>query len=483
MPPVGDGAVVEACRQDNQSALRLASRAFSIRPTLPFLKMSFITRSRRRFALAPRSLCLLLLLLAVAMGATGLRALAAQVPPPGRLMMPPLAVPTADTTPGAGIQIYLLTMGPGDAVWEKFGHNAIWVRDPARGVDLAYNWGLFDFNESDFIPRFLKGSMRYWMEGIPAEPMIGFYARSDRSMWAQELELTPAEKLELVRFLEWNALDENRFYHYDYFLDNCSTRVRDALDRVLGGQIRAATDTVATGTSYRWHTRRLTQEELPIYTGMDIVLGQPGDREISEWAEFFLPMRLRAGIAKIAVTGADGVVRPLVKSEIQLYAATREAEASEPANLVLAYLALGVVLAAVIIALGVATDRGGRPPRVALAVIASIWSLVSGLIGTVMVLTWTLTDHTFMYRNENLLQFTPLSLLLVYLLPQLFLKERSPRLAFRVSAVVAALSILGFLIQLLPAFYQVNGEVIAMALPVHLALALVAWRLGDAAGA
>ena len=326
--------------------------------------------------------------------------------------------------------------------------------------------------------------MRYWMEGIPAEPMIGFYARSDRSMWVQELELTPAEKLELVRFVEWNALDENRFYHYDYFLDNCSTRVRDALDLVLGGRIKAVTDTVATGTSYRWHTRRLTQEELPIYTGMDIVLGQPGDREISEWAEFFLPMRLRASIASVTVTGVDGVVRPLVKSEMQLYAATRAAEASEPANLVLAYLTLGAVLAAIVVALGVAADRGGRSPRVALAVIASIWSLVSGLIGTVMVLTWTLTDHAFMYYNENLLQFTPLSLLLVYLLPRLFLKDRSPRLAFRVSAAVAALSLLGFVVQLLPSFYQVNGEVIAMALPVHLALALVAWRLGGgAAGA
>lgn len=445
--------------------------------------MACNTRLQRRLTVVQRSLRLLLLMLAASAGAAGLPALPAQGLPPGRLMMPPLPAPTSDTTPGAGIQIYLLTMGPGDAVWEKFGHNAIWVRDPARGVDLTYNWGLFDFNEADFIPRFLKGSMRYWMEGIPAEPMISFYARTDRSMWAQELELTPAEKLELVRFLEWNALDENRFYHYDYFLDNCSTRVRDALDRVLGGQISALTDTVATGTSYRWHTRRLTQEELPIYTGMDIVLGQPGDREISEWAEFFLPMSLRDGISRVSVTGADGVVRSLVKSEVQLYAAMRAPEASRPANLILAYLTLGAVLAAVIIALGVASDHGGRSPRVALAVIASIWSLMSGLVGTIMVLTWTLTDHTFMYRNENLLQFTPLSLLLVYQLPRLFLKERSSRLAVRVSATVAALSLSGFVAQLLPSFYQVNGEVIAMALPVHLALALVAWRLGDASGA
>lgn len=422
-------------------------------------------------------LALLLLLLAV-VGGGAVRPLAAQGLPPGGLPLPRMS---ADTTPGAGIRIYLLTMGPGDAVWEKFGHNALWVRDPARGIDLAYNWGLFDFNEADFIPRFLKGSMRYWMEGIPAEPMIAFYARSDRSVWAQELELTPAQKLELERFVEWNALDENRFYHYDYFLDNCSTRVRDALDRVLGGRIRAATDTIATGTSYRWHTRRLTQEELPIYTGMDLVLGQPGDREISAWAEMFLPMRLRDRIGSVTVPGADGVARPLVRNEVQLYSARRAPEASAPANLVLAYLALGAALAAAITALAVVSDRDGRGPRVALAVIGTLWSLLGGLLGTVMVLTWTATDHVFMYRNENLLQFTPLSLLLVFLLPRLFLSDRSPRLTWLVAAAVAALSTLGFALQLLPSFYQVNGEIIALALPVHLALAWAAWSAGRAA--
>ncbi|MHB1225669.1 MAG: lipoprotein N-acyltransferase Lnb domain-containing protein, partial [Gemmatimonadaceae bacterium] len=382
-------------------------------------------RPVRRPAVAAPVTRLLLVLLFAALASLGtVRTTHAQGLPPGGLALPPMPrspAPGADTTPGAGIRVYLMTMGPGDAVWEKFGHNALWIRDPSRGIDLAYNWGLFDFNEADFIPRFLKGSMRYWMEGIPAEPMIAFYARSDRSVWAQELELTPAQKLELVRFVELNALEENRFYHYDYFLDNCSTRVRDALDRALGGRIRATTDTIATGTSYRWHTRRLTQEELPIYTGMDLVLGQPGDREISAWAEMFLPMRMRDHLASVTVPGPDGVARPLVRSEVQLYAARRSPEATAPANLVLAYLALGTALAAVIAALGMAADRGGRGARVGLAVIGTMWGLVSGILGTIMVLTWAATDHSFMYRNENLLQFTPLSLLLAFLLPRLFL--------------------------------------------------------------
>ena len=276
--------------------------------------------------------------------------------------------------------------------------------------------------------------------------------------------------------MQWNALEENKHYHYDYYLDNCSTRVRDALDRVLGGAIRSATDTVATGTTYRWHTRRLTEGELPIYTGIDLVLGEPGDREISAWAEMFLPMRLRDRIANVRVTGDDGVSRPLVRREVALYTARRAPEAAAPSNLVAGYLAVGVALGLIIIVAGEAAARDSRGARAALAVTGTLWSLLAGLCGLIMTLTWTATDHVFMYRNENLLQFTPLSLLLVFLLPRLFLRGASARLAWWIAALVAALSVAGFVLQLLPAFVQVNGEIIALALPVHVALAWAAYR-------
>ena len=215
----------------------------------------------------------------------------------------PPAPPAVDTAlaPGAELTAYLVTMGPGDAVWEKFGHNALWIRDRARGTDVAYNWGIFDFDEADFIPRFLKGSMRYQMAGYPAVPMIEAYARTNRSVWVQELALTPAQRRELRAFVLWNERPENSAYTYNYYLDNCSTRVRDVLDRVLGGRLRAAYDTVSTGTTFRWHTRRLSQGELPIYTGMNVILGQPGDRPISAWQEMFLPMKLRDHVQALRV--------------------------------------------------------------------------------------------------------------------------------------------------------------------------------------
>ena len=380
------------------------------------------------------------------------------------------ATPTA-SEPGSTLSVYLMTMGPGDAVWEKFGHNAIWIRDTTRGIDAAYNWGLFDFDAVDFYPRFLKGSMLYWMEGYDGTGTVNAYASYNRSVWAQELALTPAQRQELLDFVRWNALPQNRYYYYDYFRDNCSTRVRDAIDRVLGGQLRAALDTTATGTTYRWHTRRLTQGSLPVYTGMDIVLGPRGDHPLSAWEEAFLPMSLRDHVRTLTVAGPDGTTVPLVRQEVELFTASRIPEPARPANLLPGFLALGVLVGGLFAYSARLTWRGRRSGRIGVATLGGLWGFLAGTIGTVMALSWTLTDHVFMYRNENLLQLSPLAFLLVPLCISLGLGGRRARLAWRVAAVLAALSLLGLVLQLVPGLDQGNGEVIALALPIHLGMA------------
>src|SRR5688500_9643595 len=262
--------------------------------------------------------------------------------------------------PGSELIVYHVIMGPGDAVWEKFGHNALWLRDTVAGTDIAYNWGVFDFTADDFIPRFLKGSMRYWVEAYPTRPMLDAYVQANRSIWAQELALTPAEKHALREFVQWNVLEENKYYTYDYYRDNCSTRVRDALDRVLGGRLRAASDTVPTGTTYRWHTRRLTRELPLIHAGIDIMLGQPTDRPISQWEEMFLPGHVQEYLRNFAVLEEDGSLRKLVVDERQIFQANRAAEPVEPPRSLPVFLAVGLGIAALIALTARRAARGGR---------------------------------------------------------------------------------------------------------------------------
>lgn len=384
--------------------------------------------------------------------------------------------PAADTgraEPGAELSVSLVTTGQGDEIWEKFGHSAIWIHDARTGTDVAYNWGLFDFAQPGFVRRFLRGQMLYWMAGLDEPEMVSQYVAANRSVWVQRLHLSPRQRQALRDFVEWNERPENRYYRYDYYRDNCSTRVRDALDRVLGGQIRAATDTVATGTTFRWHTRRLMTGDLAAYTGIELGLGQPGDRPISAWEEMFLPVPMHDMFNRLRVRDpATEESVPLVESDREVYDSTRPPESTGPPHWLMGYLIAGALLGAVFALLGYGAAAGDRAARVGLATLGSVWSLVIGLLGTALVFLWAFTDHVFTRWNENVLQANPLSLVLAVLIPLSLYKGWRGRSAMGVALTLAALSLTGLLLKALPWFDQVNGESIALLLPTHVGLVL-----------
>lgn len=385
--------------------------------------------------------------------------------------------PASTAEPDSDLTVYVMTFGPGRAVWERFGHNAIWIHDPGHGTDQAYNYGLFDFRQENFVLRFIRGQMWYWMAGFPSESYISQYEHDNRSVWVQELDIPPAARLELQRFLQWNALPEHRFYHYDYYRDNCSTRVRDAIDRVLGGTIRRQTLPLAAGTTYRFHTQRLTANDPLIYTGLLLALGEGVDRPISAWEEMFLPLSMREHLRKVTLAGPNGTTIPLVKSEQTIFESTAPLPPGAPPNWILGYLAIGLAIGVTAFALARGA-REGRGARVGFLALLGGWALVAGLAGLVLAGLWGFTDHVMAASNENLLQLNPLSLALIpFLARALKGNTRSAFLACGLAAGIAALSAIGLLVQLLPAFRQVNGPVIAFALPAHLGVAAALWSL------
>ncbi|HEU5304497.1 MAG TPA: DUF4105 domain-containing protein [Gemmatimonadales bacterium] len=369
--------------------------------------------------------------------------------------------PPTPASPPESLTVYLMTMGPGRRVWERFGHNAIWIHDPAAGTDKAYNYGLFDLRQDNFVLRFIQGRMWYWMQGFPAQSYVDLYRRANRSVWIQELDIPPASRRELQRFLEWNERPENRFYHYDYYRDNCSTRIRDALDRAIGGRIQESTGQRPTGKTYRFHTRRLTAADPLVYTGLLLALGQPVDRPISAWEEMFLPLALREHIRDITLV-QNGVEKPLVKSERTLFESSDPAPPDRPPFLLPYYLITGLVIGGAAFGAGRAS-KGNRAARLGLVVGSAVWALVVGIAGLVVAGLWAFTDHAAAYRNENLLQAS----FVVLLLPWWVRKGRGVTVAL----VVAALAALGLFLKLFPPFFQVNGEIIALALPAHLGVA------------
>ena len=372
--------------------------------------------------------------------------------------------------PGTDLTIYLMTMGYGDQIWERFGHNAIRVVDASRGTDSVYNWGTFDFKQPHFLRRFMTGNTLYWMRGEPFAETMATYRYLNRSVWQQELDLTAAQRAAVRDFIEWNARPENLFYRYDYYLDNCSTRVRDIIDRIVGGQLKMAIGDRLTNTTYRFHTQRLLQFDEPVALGTNIGLGENADRRITAWEESFLPTRLQEHVRSVQIREPDGSTHPLVKREQQLFAADRPSEPSAPPNEMIRNLAIGLGVALVLVLLAWSARGGARAARIAFTTLATIWTALNGILGAILIIGWTATRHVFMLHNENVLQFDVLSLALAIALPLAMGRRRAVGAARVLTALIAMIALVGFVMQALPWFNQVNGEVIALTLPAHLAL-------------
>ena len=386
-----------------------------------------------------------------------------------------LVVPAAlcAQAPRDSLVASVLTMGPGDEVFERFGHISIRLRDLRTGADTAYNWGMFSFDQPRFLQRFLTGDTRYWMEGFPAVPLIEWYRKSGRWVTEQELELTPAQADSLRRFIQWNALEEHKWYRYDYYRDNCSTRVRDALDMVLGGAFHRAVATHAHGVTHRSETLRLSAAYPALDVAMDFALGRRADSMMSAWEELFIPMRLRELIRDVRLQRDDGTIAPLVRAERALVLDDRYAERPAPPDLFWPLFAAGLGSASMVLLLGRLAARS-MPARWALGAAGAAWHFILGSAGLLVLYLGLFTRHTFMAQNSNLLLATPGSLALAVLIPVAIVRPggRAGRAA-RALTVLASIGALVALAVHLPMFpVQANGPLLALALPVHVAFAL-----------
>jgi hypothetical protein len=297
-------------------------------------------------------------------------------------------------------------------------------------------------------------------------------------VWLQELNLSPQQRLALRDFLEWNERPENRYYRYDYYRDNCSTRVRDALDRILQGQLRSETDTIRTNHSYRFHTKRLTSSDPLLYTGLLVGLAQPADHRLTAWEEMFLPLELRAWVRQVHVSDGAGGEMPLVRSERVLFQSSQPGPPSGPPHWLPGYLVLGLALGGALWWLGLRTTGSDWRGK-GFLFLAVAWTLTTGIAGSLLAFLWAFTDHAVAYRNENLFQANLLALPLVVLIPGWKNGEAwAARPAVRLAVLVAAVSLLGVIVKVLPMFYQDNMELLALAVPAHLGLA--AGLLGSA---
>jgi hypothetical protein len=294
------------------------------------------------------------------------------------------------------------------------------------------------------------------------------------------LNLTPGQRADLRDFLVWNQMPKNRFYHYDYYLDNCTTRVRDALDKVLDGQLKAQTRDVPTASTYRTHTRRAMAGEPFLYTALQFILGQPVDRPLSAWQEMFLPLQMRNHIRLVKVRDAQGHLAPLVKSETTLYEGSDGGVPPRPPTWWPWYLLIGLVSGGLFAWLGGRSCRGAKGWRWLFGVLAVLWTFLMGVAGLFLLWGELFTNHVAIYHNENLFHFSPLAFPLILLSPLMLRGRRwAGTVAWWLILAVVITGVAGLALKALPAFYQSNWDMIAWTLPTNLGLAWALWRIGQ----
>jgi hypothetical protein len=386
------------------------------------------------------------------------------------------AQPASTTQPGAELDVALITFGPGTEVWERFGHNAILIRDRTTAAQRLYNYGMFDFAQENFFLNFARGRMLYRIAVDDPADEFPVYREEGRWIVEQDLHLTAEQRAKLADHLAWNARPENAQYRYDYFTDNCATRVRDALDAALGGAIRAQLIAPSRGFTYRMDALRLMRPDPAMMALIDAGLGPFADKRLSYWAESFVPMEFMRYVREVKVRDDAGNLVPLVARETVIDSGRLPEPPEYPPNWIWQALAIGILCGLGLLTL--ARQREWAWTRATFAASATLISFVCGIAGLVLIGLWALTDHVAAWHNENILLLNPFCLLLLPAwIASIRAQWRPSRFVKATSFLIAFLAAFEFFLKIYPSFPQDNRFWIALLLPIHIALAAgVNWR-------
>lgn len=330
-------------------------------------------------------------------------------------------------------EISILTIGPGSQLYDKFGHSAFRVKDSLAGVDLVFNYGVYDFDTPNFYTKFAQGKLLYQLGLNYYHDFYQNYVAENRWIKEQQLNLTKEEKQKIVDFLWNNALPENKDYLYDFFYDNCATKIRDVLIVNLDGNLNYKDDHIQTQYTFR----ELIQKNLKANTwgslGIDTALGAIIDRDAKPIEYQFLPQYVYEG-AENATIIHDGKEEPLVKKETLLF---QNKPVEEKNNFFLSPLSIFGLIGLLIIWITFKDIKRKKRSRTLDVIIFS----VTGLIGVLLFLLWFATDHTATANNYNLLWAFPLSLIFVSIMAKKKLPHYMRRYIFLLVTFLALLFI------------------------------------------
>ncbi len=294
-------------------------------------------------------------------------------------------------------KISLLTATPGQELYTAFGHSALWVYDPVYGIDEVYNYGTFDFEAKNFYLNFVMGKLNYKLEVTSLDDFLFVYSIEGRGIKEQVINLAMGEMQVIYDFLLWNRKPENQYYLYDFFFDNCATRIRDLIDKLLSINWGAGSYAVPKLT-FRQLIKPYLEPSPWARFGIDLVLGLSADRLATNWEVMFLPDFMFDAFE--SARHADG--RPLLAETRSLLPQT---DAPMRTTLI-----LPILVGWLIFILGFISFSRIRFARL----FDMIFFTALGVAGVIIMFLWFLSDHTATNLNLNLLWAIPFHLYFIY---------------------------------------------------------------------
>jgi hypothetical protein len=338
---------------------------------------------------------------------------------------------SARQTDACRLRISILTCAPGEELYSTFGHTAIRIIDSATNNDLVFNYGTFDFSDPNFYSKFVKGKLEYFLSFQPLPDFLYGYQLEKRSVIEQELALTCQEREAFYHAIQNNLQGANKFYKYDFLYDNCTSRVRDLLEKYTS-HFHLQQPIIQNGTT----SRNLLHEYLDLggkpwsKLGIDILLGSKLDDTISNRQAMFLPDYLMKGID----VATNGGTEKLVKSK-QLVLDAQEKGDPTGKNVPLVVFTFFAVIVIIVSLLSRFQNS------LFLKIVDSFLFYSAGIMGLLLLFMWFGTDHVVCQDNFNLLWAIPTHFIAAFFIVR---KRRWMRWYFFLSAIIHALTLVAW---------------------------------------
>ena len=320
------------------------------------------------------------------------------------------------------IDVSVLTCSPGDEIYSLFGHTGLRYKNHEKGVDVVFSYGYFDFDSPNFVWRFIIGETDYIVGAVTYDMFMDEYEERGAIVVEQVLELTPEEQQQLFDIIVLNCRLENRRYRYNYFYNNCTTKIRDQIARVAGGLSYAGDDVVG-NTTFREELRRLTSSHPWYAFGIDLLLGADIDKPATAAELQFIPGNFQRDLER-ATIAVGGETMPFVKEQTMTI---MEAEKTTPvaeSRFTPFYVSLLLLLLTFIIML--CEVRSKKTFWVFDAMLLTL----QGLCGALLLFMALFSQHPAVDNNWAMLLLNPLMLLIMPVYVHRLRKHRSMSIAW-----------------------------------------------------